>query len=299
MGLLEEIQDGATESSSDLTTVLRKCLRLAYKLAHDPFRQWVEHELNGYPEDADLPDYRKVATQSYGHFYGTFQSIHKNRPIPSYALPEDYREMATTLDLRQGIAYYASLADDGSLKAHWDSDAVLMVQDKILQGYTLGHAWRAFGPGTFTVLLDIVRNRVLDFAIQIEMENPDADAAPSERGPIAQETVTNIYNTTILGGQASVGGTNRFENVERQIITGDIDSLKRYLSEAGVAEDDLDRLDSVIEETGPDEVSGGKGKVGAWIKEAATKMATGARDMTIEIATGVINKSLKDFAGLQ
>ena len=78
MELLEEIQDGAIASSTDLTTVLRTCLRLAYKLAHDPFSRWVEHKLNGYPDDADLPDYRVLATQSYGDFYGPFRPGYKN-----------------------------------------------------------------------------------------------------------------------------------------------------------------------------------------------------------------------------
>ena len=205
--------------------------------------------------------------------------------------------MATELSLREGVAYYASLPDDGSQKAHWDANAVLMVQDKILQGYVLVQDWRAFGPGAFTVLLDIV-SRMPDFALHIEMENPEADAVPSGPGLIAQETVTNIYNTTILGDQASVGGTNRSEYVALQIVTGDIGSLKRYLGAVGVAEDDLAQLDGAIEEADPTEVADGNGNVGTWIKEAATKMATGACDMTVEIAAGVISKSLKDFNGL-
>jgi hypothetical protein len=57
--LLHEIRDGAVDSMTDITTVLRKCLVLAVKLGHEDFRKWVEQELERIPrregESAALP----------------------------------------------------------------------------------------------------------------------------------------------------------------------------------------------------------------------------------------------------
>jgi hypothetical protein len=52
MTLLEQIQNEAVDGTSDLATALRKCLILAARLKNQEFTEWVNHELNGYPEDA-------------------------------------------------------------------------------------------------------------------------------------------------------------------------------------------------------------------------------------------------------
>jgi hypothetical protein len=71
--LLQEIRDGAVDSKTDITTVLRKCLVLAAKLRHEGFRKWVEQELNGYQGDRDdLPPYRVLHVESLGYFVGRF-----------------------------------------------------------------------------------------------------------------------------------------------------------------------------------------------------------------------------------
>ncbi|MBA2598569.1 MAG: hypothetical protein H0V00_18260 [Chloroflexia bacterium] len=69
MGLLDDIRDGAIRCSSDIDGVLRQCLLLAAKLGHEPFRQWVESELNGYPDRASLPDYRIVPASIHFEVY--------------------------------------------------------------------------------------------------------------------------------------------------------------------------------------------------------------------------------------
>jgi hypothetical protein len=49
--------------------LLRKVLILATRLEHEPMKGWVHHELDGYPDDADLPPYRTgYPTQLKGNF---------------------------------------------------------------------------------------------------------------------------------------------------------------------------------------------------------------------------------------
>ena len=51
MTLLEqESQNEAVDGTSDLATALRKCLILAARLKNQEFTEWVNHELDGYPE---------------------------------------------------------------------------------------------------------------------------------------------------------------------------------------------------------------------------------------------------------
>ena len=60
MSLLREIQDAAVDGTSDLESLLRKCRVLATRLKHDELKNWVTWELDGYPAEVPLPDYRKL-----------------------------------------------------------------------------------------------------------------------------------------------------------------------------------------------------------------------------------------------
>lgn len=58
MTLLREIQAAATDGTVEISTVLRKAKILASRLKNREFGQWVDCELNGYSDVADLPPYR-------------------------------------------------------------------------------------------------------------------------------------------------------------------------------------------------------------------------------------------------
>lgn len=58
MALLQDIIDGAASDEMGLATLLRKCQILLTRLGAKAAEDWVEWELNGYPADAAVPDYR-------------------------------------------------------------------------------------------------------------------------------------------------------------------------------------------------------------------------------------------------
>jgi hypothetical protein len=55
IGLLREIQNGATDASIGLPDTLRRARILASRLDHEQFKEWVIHELDGYPNASVLP----------------------------------------------------------------------------------------------------------------------------------------------------------------------------------------------------------------------------------------------------
>ena len=50
MTLLREIHNAAVDADTSVAVVLRKCKILATRLKHEPFKTWVEKELNGYTD---------------------------------------------------------------------------------------------------------------------------------------------------------------------------------------------------------------------------------------------------------
>ena len=88
MSLLREIQDGATEDSVSLGSLLRKTKLLATRIGVKEIGAWAEHELSGYGNTEELPPYRgPFEAVVLGNAIGPFGSRLKNFPIPP--LPRD------------------------------------------------------------------------------------------------------------------------------------------------------------------------------------------------------------------
>src|SRR5439155_21585002 len=92
MTLLEQIQDAALETKHPLADLLRKCLVLAYRLDNQAFRDWVEWELKGYPDDVELPLYRHAKGDLRANVSGMFGAEMNDVPVPMSQIPEDHRE---------------------------------------------------------------------------------------------------------------------------------------------------------------------------------------------------------------
>jgi hypothetical protein len=102
-------------------------------------------------------------------------------------------------------------------------------------------------------VVDSVRNRVLEFVLAIEGENPDAgDGASSATPTVAPQTVNNIFNTTIAAGQAIIGNQGTATIGSGNLAKGTIagwtgksaplaDILAELRREAGAIADEEDR----------------------------------------------------------
>jgi hypothetical protein len=113
--LLREIQQELSSRDVDVETVLRKCKFLARRLHSEPFAQWVERELTGYPADADVPPYRIVKPHSYASFSNGYQSV-PECPVSPLLIEEKWRDMFERLPFPDGIGTAKALSQgDGAM----------------------------------------------------------------------------------------------------------------------------------------------------------------------------------------
>ncbi len=211
--LLRQIQDAATDDSVGLPTLLRKCKVLGARLGNDDFKQWVNWELEGYNgiEDEDLPSYRKLFVHSKGTFVGGFGRRLDNGPIPVECLPEAIREAMSMSYLGQAVAAIESLVSDsssGTLQEPWNPGLTARVGRRIYEGMNCLQAWKVIPKANLVALLDAVRTKILNFALEIEMENPAAGEAESNSTPVPQEKISQIFNTYITGNVQNLAHGN-------------------------------------------------------------------------------------------
>jgi hypothetical protein len=101
---------------------------------------------------------------------------------------------------------------------------------------------------TIAGMLDQVRNRILSLSLEIEQQNPDAGEAKPGEEPIAEPTVTNIFNNTIHGGHNIITAAGRDAHVvsSHARIDEAWPSLQQRLAEFGVPSEEIEGLQAAL-----------------------------------------------------
>ncbi len=212
MSLLRDIQSAAIDSSVPLSTLLRKCKVLAARLGNNEFKAWIDSELNGYESKEGLPEYRIAHVNSKGHFSGPFQSGLRNADIPMTCMPEELRENLSHTYLMSPVAALEDLAvrgEGGTLHEDWNPDIVAHFGGNIYQNMRCLAAWKVISRGVVIAAIDTIRTRILNFALEIEAEAPEAGEAPLNSNPVPQELVHQIFNTNIYGNVQNLANASQ------------------------------------------------------------------------------------------
>lgn len=307
--MLSTIIDQAADHTVPLSTILRKCLVLASRLKHDELKSWVINELQGYKgvDNDDLPPYRIIKVTAKGHFLGPLGAQIANQPLPSVVMTAEHRWWATTAYAAQGVAAYEGMiAKDASGFAamSWPADLVLKYQSSFFDGYALNRAWQEIPMTSLVEIIDTVRTKLLQFALELESDGLDVEAAISEgKTEAIKPAVTQIFHTIINGGSPVIGGNagHSFNIAENQIIVeGDFNSLSERLSSIGVNQPEVAELARLLaaEECTAKAESALSTKMKGWVSGAATAIAKKSGEMTLEVTKAALTAAINSYLGI-
>jgi hypothetical protein len=302
MTLIEEIQQEAVDSRSDLGALLRKCKVLAARLGSRPLEDWLLYESGGYPEDAEVPSYRIMQLELKGHFVGPFGSGIRNAPIPLGCLPEKAREMYRNFRCRQSVASIEEIlkkTERGRLTVTTGDLAVHLGTD-VYEGQNCVQAWAEVGVGVLIEILNAVRNRILDFALAVWKEAPTAGEQHdrSIQG-IEPGRVTQIFNTTVYGGSASLVGSAPGSSIAFSVSQNDFGSVEKVLRTKGVRGEDIEELRAALQSDGQPQKGQGFGpRVSSWIAGMMKKAAEGSWGIGIGTAGNLLAQVISKYYGL-
>jgi hypothetical protein len=300
MTLLEEIQKAVIDPTSDLGTVLRKCKLLASRLGSQPLENWVHFELNGYPEKEGVPPFRMWSLELKGHFSGPFGSGIRDAPIPLACIPENIRQQYSQYQCRQSISVIEDIlsrAKEGILQVS-TGDLAMFLGGKVYQNQHCYQAWAWFGVGNLVEIVNSVRNKVLDFTLELGKKAPDAGEIGGEvTSKLEPSNVTQIFHTIVYGGSVAVVGTNKLTEVN--IHPQDFESLSIVLKDNGISEEDLAELDSALESDDEPRPNTGFGpNVASWISKMMKKAAEGSWNISLGTAGNLLAQVIAKFYGL-
>src|ERR1039458_2236010 len=226
MSLLREIQHDLASANVDVTTVLRKCKILAARLGSNEFAQWVEWELNGYPESQPTPEYRRLPITYYASFYSLGWKV-PQAAVPLQVVPEKHRDSFTNIEFRDGIAKVESLARPGNDPTVERPELIFMLQGKMYPSMECHRVWGQLSGNDFEQLVSAVKNRILDFSLKIEAENPDAGEAQPNTQPVPPEKLQPLVQNTFYGTVGAIAQHSEHfsQNVNIGVSTEDIRRL--------------------------------------------------------------------------
>ncbi len=235
MALIEEIQQEAVDSNSDLGAVLRKCKLLAARLQSSPLEDWLLRESNGYPDDVEVPSYRIWPLEVKGHFVGAFGSALQNAPVPFICLPEKVRHSYDNYKCRQSIASIEAMLkkfdpSKGDTLCVSTGDLAVRLGRNVYRGQNCLQAWAEYPVTHLVEVLNAVRNRILDFALAVWKEAPTAGEGIVNASPeIGSERVTQIFNTTVYGGATNLVGSATNSSVSFTVSQEGLEDLRRLV----------------------------------------------------------------------
>jgi hypothetical protein len=292
MGVIQEAIAEARNPAVSTADLLRTCQVIAYHIRDDSLKLWVQSELNGYPGDAQIPDYRELdGLRLKGTFVNAARWI-KNVDVPVTALPEAYREAALRNHLHAPIAELEGLvrtARGGALKMTPVPPEVY-ARLEIFDLMTTMDLWCELSTQSVAGIVDQVRTRALTLLLELEVENPDAgDRTGPIQGPeparVAQLVQTVIYGNNVMIAAGS--GANAQQVV---VAKGDLESLLSWARSAGIPDAEVLELPKSIERTGQ--------SLGVKTRRWAARAAKSAAGVGREVAVGVIEAEVKHYLGL-
>jgi len=198
--IVKQLQLDATDDSKSVASLLLKAKIIATKLNLDDFLTWINHELNGYSGDAQIPKYRTVTGQIHGWnpYHGWQPAIFTNSTEP------------------QSRKVTQSISDLESIdKSNTDGSTLHMPLPDSAQA-ELAKAFSSETKYSFLIsasavpaILGSVRSALLDWSMEIEKQGINEDVLESEQktemtSPAFQQ-INNIKNFVGNLGNAEKG----------------------------------------------------------------------------------------------
>lgn len=305
MALLHDIQAALLDDTIGVGSALLKLRFLAARLDADILEEWVQHEIEGYPDDAPIPDYR-IAQVTYKGTFADMAWQLNDVSIPGHLIAKFAGEQWVKYAIREGLPVIDSRLKDASDGGHFavdSSNLKLILQGKIYEGMAIIDISNRIDTGAFTHIQQAVRAKALDFALKLEKQVPAAadisvEQMSSAITPTEQEDIKHLTQQTFYGDVTNIhadAGTT----VTLNVIKGDASSLVKALEAAGIPSGEAKEL---VEIAGREAPQNDKEPLGAnaqqWLTDKLKGGAVEAWGIGKSVAREVIIQAVKQYYGL-
>jgi len=291
--LLDQIIDGSSDDSVKTADLLRKVQVAATRIGAAGVVDWVRQELQGYADGTELPSYRKMPTVVEGHFTGPMQSQIKKQLPPHPDFEHNF-----VVEMRQPLMTLQSFAEsDEDAQLQWPAWTVKKYEDAnifAIEFYGLFGAWNVITRQSLLGVIDTVRSKAMEFALDLQSSFPDAG---SFDGPsVATDTavaplVFNITNNIYGHGTNIATGS---DISQKSTIKGNLEELQRQVKLLGLDDDNSAEFARIVSE----EQAVDKSRVKAFLDKVRVGSIAVLSGVPSNVVAGSLIELGKMFLGL-
>ena len=225
--LVLELQRDALDKTISTVDLLRKALVVARKLKVTDLVEWLTHELNGYPEGAEVPEYRKLKGELKVHnpYHGW---------VPLMMSNSEHAELLSKRGTSQAISELDRIANG-------DGDMVYVrlprnIEQSLMKGMEIPLEPAVILSKTqIHGLVDKVRNTVLEWSLGLEEQGimGEGMSFSAEEQRQAGNVTLNVGQLgnligSMQGSQFQQGTTNSNQTYSKTL---DLEAVARVIGE--------------------------------------------------------------------
>jgi len=209
----------------------------------------------------------------------------------------DHRWAAETVHLGEPVSSYENVLKSPkgrSLTYPWPADMVAHYQAEFIDGHVLTQAWQEVSFGAIAGMLDTIRTRVLNVALDIKNEigESDADLKGVVQNSEKAEKVNHIVINHIYGGTVFLADQQTINT--QNIAVGNWQDLRKALLAVGIQDGDISELSQAVEQDGKTFGTRVKG----WIGRNATKVFDKGLQVGASVGTTILTEYIKRHFGM-
>jgi hypothetical protein len=289
-----------SKDDSSLSDALLKTKVFLHEIGKKELVDWVNHELNGYPDGATVPEYRKLHSEVRANVSNVAWRA-ECHPIPIGHLKPKMRE---NLDIAIITRPLSVIEDMASREGGWLRRSIPMEYNGLLSkglsnNFKVESAWCQTPSHDFKGITTQVRSRLLDFLLELQSSIGDVADDVNLKEKVASFDATSLFNHAIFGSNTTiVVGHHNLQTVRSSNVENDLDALTRTLTTIGIPPDEIDGLQRAI---AVDHANGGKpsfeGQTGNWFSRLVGRAARGGLSVGVDVVSSTVAKALNDYLG--
>jgi hypothetical protein len=307
--MISDIIEILSDDAKSLVTPLLKVKVLATRIGNEELLKWVNNELEGYENRADLPDYRVAAATPRANLQQGY--ARKNKVVlPISYFDEELVNQLVEYPFYQGVKALESIADgksgDTIVKQFGDDFSAVLTAMGAKKGLPVRivDAWTEVHVSAAIHSLSVIRTKLLELLLELEKNFPNidedvkADKIDKAKVNATIITIMNNFNTSGDGNVINTGDSNSF-NTNISINKGDNAALQNELRKIGVADTDIVELMEILKTDKPNETKGTLGpETSGWAQKMIGKTLDKSWDFATGTAAGLLTELLKGYFGL-
>lgn len=305
MDLVTQIINDLIDQNSSLNGALLKTKVLAKRLENEELLNWVNYEISGYPNDSQLPEYRKNIWNALKGNMLNGRMKYTDIEIPTAGLNKELEKILRYTNFKESVTSLENLSEQSNtLTSPIRSEVMAYIQENwrnMGNPYlNLISCYKIISKSNILSILSNVRNKLLDFMLALEKEFGTETEIQDLR--VKNQEITRLVNHTIInnsgeGNTINTGNNNEF-NISNSIEKGNINSLKEKLKQNKISEQNIKEIAEIIDQDNHNEETKTFGdKTKKWMKKMLSKSIDGTWKVNIAIAGNILTEIFKQYLG--